>query len=461
MGGGDAVVIGGGLAGMLAVRALLGHAERITVVERDRYPDGPGFRKGVPQARHLHIFLTAGQEALDELLPGTVAELAAAGARTLEVPRDLLTCGATGWQIRFHEGRHRFVSCTRPLLDHVVRRRVLAAAVASGTEVEVLEATEAVALLGSAERVTGVRVRTRGERREEREIPAALVVDAAGRASRAPRWLRDLGRPAPREETVDARLQYATRVLRLAEPPDAGVYIPYRRDNFAGGGLLPVEDGTWLLTVSGIGGLEAPSGEAEFAEFTARLVHPYIHELVRKAEPLSPVHGFRETSNRRRHYHAPQGVPEGFVATGDAVCSFNPVYGQGMTVAVLGALALGRVLDERGGLRPGLAAAAQRAVARAAEAAWMMAAGADRPYAEAGRATSPGLSERVQGWYFERLLARAAVDPVVGAVYRDVVTLTAPPTRMFSPVVALRTVLLPRRPALADPPPAVTALTGR
>ncbi|WP_431965922.1 NAD(P)/FAD-dependent oxidoreductase [Actinacidiphila sp. bgisy160] len=452
MGGRNAVVIGGGLAGTLAVRALLGHTERITVVERDRYPQRPEFRKGVPQARHLHIFVTAGQEALDELLPGTCAELAAAGARTLEIPRDLLTCGATGWQIRFHEGRHRFMSCTRPLLDHVVRRRVLAAAAESGTEVEILEATEAVALLGSAQRVTGVRVRGRGERRGEREIPATLVVDAAGRASRAPRWLAELGRPAPREETVDAGLQYATRALRLPTPPDAAVYIPYRRDNFAGGGLLPVEDGTWLLTVSGIGGLAAPSSEAEFAAFTGRLVHPYLHELVAGAEPLSPVHGSRETSNRRRHYHAPGGVPEGFVATGDAACSFNPVYGQGMAVAALGALALRRVLDERGGPRPGFAPVAQRALARAADAAWMMAAGADRPYAEAGKATAPALSQRVQGWYFERFLARAAVDPVVGAVYRDVVTLTAPPARMFSPAVALRTVLLPRRPALADPP---------
>ncbi|MDX3071313.1 NAD(P)/FAD-dependent oxidoreductase [Streptomyces sp. MI02-7b] len=450
-GEGDAVVIGGGLAGMLVVRALLGHVRKVTVVERDRYPDGPAFRKGVPQARHLHILLTGGQEALEELLPGTGAELAAAGARRLDMPRDLLTCGLTGWQIRFHEGRHSLISCTRPLLDHVVRTRVLAAAAASGTAVEVVEATDAVGLLGGPDRVTGVRVRPRGAGRQERDMDADLVVDASGRASRTPQWLEALGRAAPAQESVDPGLQYASRVLRLPEPPGTGVYVQYRPDNPAAGGLLPLEDGTWILTVSGIGGLDVPTDEDGFAEFTSGLAHPYLHELLRGAEPLSPVIGFRDTSNRRRRYEAPGGVPEGLVVVGDAACSFNPVYGQGMTVAAVGALALRDALAD-GGPRAGLAARAQRAVARAADAAWLTAVGADRPYVDVGQSSAPGLGERFTSWYVERLVARAAVDPVVGSAFRDVVALTAPPSRMLAPAVALRTMLLRRRPALADPP---------
>ncbi|MER7160140.1 hydroxylase, partial [Streptomyces lydicus] len=158
-GGRTAIVIGGGLAGMLAVTALLGHVEAITVVERDRYPEGRGFRKGVPQARHLHILLSGGQRALEELLPGTVAALGEAGARSLYLPRDLLTRTPTGWQRRFDERRHRTLSVTRPVLDAVVRERALQAAAASSTRVEVLEATEVTGLTGDADRVTGVRVR--------------------------------------------------------------------------------------------------------------------------------------------------------------------------------------------------------------------------------------------------------------------------------------------------------------
>ncbi|MGW1530393.1 NAD(P)/FAD-dependent oxidoreductase [Streptomyces sp. NPDC002159] len=456
---GQAVVVGGGLAGMLAVHALLGHVQKVTIVERDRYPDKPVFRKGVPQARHLHILLTGGQEALEELLPGVGAQLAAAGAHRLDLPRDLLTFGPTGWQIRFHEGRHSLISCTRPLLDHVVRTRVFAAAADSGTQMEVAEATEAVALLGGPDRVTGVRVRTRGMGSMEQELPAELIVDASGRSSRTPQWLEKLGRRAPVQESVDPHLQYATRVLRLPDPPDSGVYVQYRPDNRASGVLLPLEDGTWMLTLSGIGGVAAPVDDTEFAEFTARLAHPYLHEVLKGAEPLSPVSGFHDTYNRRRRYDMQGGVPEGLVVLGDAACSFNPIYGQGMTVAALAALALRDALADRG-LRPGLAPMAQRAVARAADAAWLTAVGADRPYADRARSTTPPLGERIKTWYFERLVARAAIDPIVGAAFRDVATLVAPPERMLSPGVALRTILSPRRPALADPPREVAPTEG-
>ncbi|WP_319949540.1 NAD(P)/FAD-dependent oxidoreductase [Streptomyces halobius] len=253
-----AIVIGGGLAGMLAVTALLGHADAITVVERDRYPAGRAFRKGVPQARHLHILLSGGQRALATLLPGTVAALTEAGARSLYLPRDLLTRTPTGWQRRFDERRHPTLSMTRPVLDAVLRERALHAAADSPTRVEVLEATEATGLTRDAQRVTGVRVRSRnGEHAGAAEcvLSAALVVDASGRGSRAPQWYAGLGRTAPHEETVDAGIAYATRMYRPSGPagaPDAGVNIPGWPECPRGGAYVPVEDGKWLLTLSGV-----------------------------------------------------------------------------------------------------------------------------------------------------------------------------------------------------------------
>jgi 2-polyprenyl-6-methoxyphenol hydroxylase-like FAD-dependent oxidoreductase len=425
--------------------------DRVTLVERDRFPVGPEGRKGVPQGRHLHVFLSGGQRALDELLPGVGAELAAAGAHRLEMPRDILTRMPGGWQHRFHEGRHALVSCTRPLLDHVVRARVLAEAAGSGTRLEIVEGAEVTGLLGDADRVTGVRIQDRGrDGAGERELAAALVVDASGRGSRAPQWLEGLGRAAPREEVVDAGLAYVTRMFRLAEPPDAGVYIMPAPGAPRGGAAVPVEDGRWLVTLSGQRGNEPPTGESEFLDFAASLAHPYLYGLIKTAEPVSGVHGYRNTANRRRHYDAPGGVPEGFVAIADAACAFNPVYGQGMTVAAMSGLALRDLLAD-GGLRPGLAADAQGAAARAADTAWLTATAADRPFAGAGT-TAPGLADRLKSRYFSRLTARVAVDPAVGAAYRDLVSLTVPLSRLLTPAIAARVLLLPRRPGLADPP---------
>ncbi|KUL48321.1 hydroxylase [Streptomyces sp. NRRL F-4489] len=453
--GRTAIVIGGGLAGMLAVTALRGHADTVTVVERDRYPAGTAFRKGVPHARHLHILLSGGQRALDRLLPGTVAALTEAGARSLYLPRDLVTRTPTGWQRRFDEGRHPTLSVTRPVLDAVVRERALRAA-AADTRVEVLEATEAVGLAGDARRVTGVAVRSRtGDRAagDARVLTADLVVDASGRGSRTPRWYAELGREAPREETVDSGLAYATRMYRFTGPggePGIGVNVPGWPGCPRGAAFVPVEDGNWLLTLSGVRGHHPPTDGAEFTAFSATIGDPYVHGLLARAEPVSPVHGFRDTCNRRRYYDRPGALPEGLLVLGDANCTFNPVYGQGMTVAALGALALRDTLDRAGGLGPGAAARAQRAICRAAEPAWMAAVGADRPYVRGPGATA-GPGERLTTWYLDRLSARAAIDPVVGAAFRDVFCLTAPPSRLMSPRVVLRTVLLPRRPGLREP----------
>ncbi|OKI01319.1 hydroxylase [Streptomyces sp. CB02923] len=468
---------------MLAVTALLGYVDAVTVVERDRYPAGHTFRKGVPQARHLHVFLTGGQHALEELLPGTVQALTDAGAHTLHLPRDLVTRTAAGWQRRFDEGRHTCVSVTRPVIDGVVRDRALRAAAGSTTRLEVLEATEAVGLTGDAGQVTGVRVRARGGRGDgnrdgnsgepadrgtsdpadrgtphpaERIIPATLVVDASGRSSRTPQWYARLGRAAPQEETVDSGIAYATRIFRPTGPagaPDIGVNVPGWPGSPRGAVYVPVEDGNWLLTAAGIRGHHPPTDDQGFADFTATIGDPYIHGLLPHVEPVSPVHGFRDTSNRRRHYERPGAVPEGFIVLGDANCTFNPIYGQGMSVAALGARALRRTL-ESGGLRPGFAGEAQRAVAHAADAAWIAAVGADRPYASGPQARA-GLRERLTTWYVQRLTARAAFDPVVGAVFRDVFCLTAPPSRLTSPRLALRVLLLRPRAGPGTPPSSV------
>jgi 2-polyprenyl-6-methoxyphenol hydroxylase-like FAD-dependent oxidoreductase len=452
----EAVVVGGGHAGLLAVPALLGRSGQITVIERDRYPEGPAFRAGVPQARHLHILLAGGQQALERLLPGTVAALRIAGARQLVPPQDVLIHTPGGWHDRFGFTCFPTVSCTRPLFDFVVRTRVLAAAAASGTAVEVIEGAEVTGLLGTPERVAGVKMRYRGAGQPEREMPADLVVDASGRGSRAPGWLEALGLPAPAEEVIDARLAYATRMFRLADEPDAGVLLQPEPRRRRGGVLMPVEGGRWLLTLSGFTGTRPPTDEDAFLDYAATLAHPYLHRVMKAAEPVSPVHGFLDTSNRHRRYERRGAAPDGFVVIGDAASSFNPVYGQGLTAAALHAVALRDAAAARG-LGRGFSVAAQRAVARASATPWRTATAVDRGYlaqaaAEAGTSPRVPVPERLSRWFNDRLIEHAARNQRVAEALHGVYALALPPARLLSPAVALPVLLRSPAPGHAEPP---------
>ncbi|MEU3632706.1 FAD-dependent monooxygenase [Streptomyces fradiae] len=446
-----AVVIGGSLAGLLAARVLAEHAERVTVVERDRYPEEVEQRAGVPQGRHLHVLLEGGRQALELLLPGVADELLAEGAPRLGMPEAVVQWQAGSWQRRMDAVVH-ILTPSRPLLERAVRRRVLA-----DPRVTAVQATEAVGLAGDARRVRGVLVRERGAGRaaEPRLIPADLVVDASGRGSRAPLWLAELGAQPPREDVIDTGLAYATRVYRHDRHADdtdaAGYFVVPDPGRPYSGVALPTEDGRFLVTLSGLRGQEPPAEEEAFEEFAARLPHPVLRDWMAKAEPVSPVYGFRDTANVRRRYDLPGRRPAGFLATGDALCTFNPIYGQGMAVAALGAVALREALADR--RRPPTTARVQRALLRASRQAWDISAGADKKMPGAvGSAARPGPLDRPLGWYMARVQRRVAVDPEVSAVFRPVLSLTRPLSALLAPRVA-RAVLLRPEPAVLDSPP--------
>ncbi|MGI5472208.1 NAD(P)/FAD-dependent oxidoreductase [Streptomyces sp. CA-132043] len=205
----SAVVLGGGMAGMLAAAALARSADRVTVIESDRFPDGPAPRKGLPQGHHNHMLMSGGAQALDDLLPGTTDALFAAGARRRGMPGDLLTLSAEGWYRR-HRGDAYVIACSRELTDHVVRARVLA-----DKKITVIESAKATGPVGDRRRITGVRVERAGA--EAETLDADLVVDATGRRSRTPEWLAALGLPDVQEERVDAGFAYASRLYQAPE----------------------------------------------------------------------------------------------------------------------------------------------------------------------------------------------------------------------------------------------------
>ncbi|MEF9881237.1 FAD-dependent oxidoreductase [Streptomyces sp. P9-A4] len=446
-----AVVIGGSLAGMLAARVLAEHAEKVTVVERDRFPEGPETRPGVPQGRHLHVLIAGGQQALDELLPGFIQELRELGAPKVGVPEDMVQWQDGQWFRRTPATAH-FYTGPRPQLEWLVRQRVLA-----DPRIELVDGTETVGLTGDSARVRGVRLRERGAGagKETRTLAADLVVDASGRSTKAADWLAGIGAEAPHEETLDTGLAYGTRVYRTtAQDTDTdarGYYVVPNPTQVYGGVVLPLGDGRHLVTLSGLRGDEPPSEDGAFEEYAKRLPHPVISDWLARAEPESPVYGFRRTANIRRRYDRPGRRPAGFLATGDALCAFNPIYGQGMAVAALSAVALRRALaDPR---RTPTTRVVQRALLDASKPAWDISAGADKKMPGAtGDAVKPAPLDKVVGWYLRRVQARSAGDPVVGTPFRAALNLTAPLTGVFAPSVARAVLFGPVAETPVEPP---------
>ncbi|WP_132837373.1 FAD-dependent monooxygenase [Streptomyces sp. BK205] len=444
--------MGGSLAGLLAAHALAGHANRVTVVERDRFPDGPKPRPGVPQGRHPHVLLKGGQQALEALLPGFLDELREAGAPLVGMPSDMVMWQNGRWFRRYPATTHIYTG-SRAQLEELVRRRVLADPVIS-----VVDGTDVVGLLGDAARVRGVLLRERSgdAHAEARPLEADLVVDASGGGTKAPQWLTAIGAEAAPEETIDTGLAYASRVYRgpdgVLDNDTLGYYVYPGPDQVNGGGALPLEDGSHLVIVSGLRGDEPSTGDEEFVTYTKRLAHPLLDRWLADAEPLSPAFGYRRTANVRRRYDLP-GRPAGFLATGDALCTFNPIYGQGMAVAAMSAVALRDALaDPR---RTPTTRRVQQALLAASRQAWDISAGADRKMPGAvGSALAGGPADQAVGWYLRRVQERAPGNPVVGAAFRAVLTLSAPVGALFTPPVAQAVLFGQVPPTPAEPPTA-------
>jgi 2-polyprenyl-6-methoxyphenol hydroxylase-like FAD-dependent oxidoreductase len=440
-----AVVVGGSMAGLLAARVLAAHFDRVTIVERDTFPDGPEFRKGVPQARHVHVLLGRGQQLMEHYFPGLLADLAANGALTLMWPAEVLWLLPAGWCERFSPGS-RFISMSRELLEWCVRRRL-----ADSPRIRFLQEHDVTGLLTTPDgaTITGVEHRARAQSADglgpTERLLADLVVDASGRDSRMPRWLEALGYEPPQETRINAFLAYASRYYA---PPE-GFQADWKALFFhgkapsipRGGALFPVEGGRWLVTLAGIGGETPPLDEAGFLAFARSLRSPILYEAICRARPLSPIAGYRHTDNQCRHYERLRRWPERLLVTGDAVCAFNPIYGQGMTVAAVDALALHRCLRAQEQHHPngdlsGLAWRFQKEVAEGSATAWLMATGEDLRYPTTEGAR-PGIVTRLLHRYLDRVNLAATHNARVNQAFGQVLNLLAPPSTLFRPKVLL------------------------
>ena len=430
------------MTGLWTARVLTDHFERVTVVDRDALPVDPSPRPGVPQARHIHILLASGWRAMERLFPGLPDELAHAGVPIFDWANESRLLFPDGWGVRYPSGLV-LGTLTRDLLEWSLRRRLMA-----HPHVIFVERREAIGLLASADqaRVTGVRLRVRGEgEAPEETLDADLVVDASGRESHAPDWLASLGYARPQETRINAFLGYASR---LYQPPPGfkadwkAMIILSRAPHFPrGGGIYPVEGGRWLVTLAGAAKDYPPTDDAGFLDFARSLPAPEVYAALKDAEPLTPISGYRRTENRLRHYERLTRFPDGLVLLGDAVCAFNPVYGQGMTVGQKGALALGECLAAQRQLGRGLARLGltyQRRLAQVTATAWQLATAVDFKWPGVEGDVRPGRLSKLTDVYMNGLMELATHDPAVNLAYSSVFHLLAPPVSLFRPRLAAK-----------------------
>jgi len=419
------VVVGGSIAGLLAARVLSDHAREVVIVERDRFPDTPAFRAGVPQARHAHVLLERGRQIIESLFPGIVQEMVSDGGRLYDVCRDFSFVTWAGDAVRFEAGIP-FLAVSRPFLEHHVRRRVLAL-----PNVTFRAETRLVGLDGDATRVTGVKT-------QDDTISADLVVDASGRESKSHEWLQALGVEPPGVTIVKPYVGYASRIYETPKSDvwdrvaliASGIAPVYTR----GLGMVPIENGRHLVTLIGVNRDYPPTDEAAFTAFARSIPLPDFHAWLAAARPLSDINGFRFEQNRLRHFES-CALPAGFIALGDAVASFNPIYGQGMSTAAIGAEVLAGVLR-----KPPPAARLSRVfqarLAKALKEPWNATTTEDlRLRGTEGKRT---FAHRIGYAYLDRLFVLAAKHPDVRRTLMEVFGMIKPASTLFRLPLALR-----------------------
>jgi 2-polyprenyl-6-methoxyphenol hydroxylase-like FAD-dependent oxidoreductase len=429
--GQHAVVLGASMGGMLAARVLADFYETVSVVERDVLPDDPTNRRGLPQGRHVHALLRRGGQIIDELFPGILDELVAAGAPVLD-DGDLskIWISVGGHQlIKVGTVRDRRAMAiyvpSRPFLDCHVLRRLRAV-----PNVTILSGLDAAEMTSSADRnrVTGVRVVDR-DNGAERELTADLVIDAMGRGAHTPNLLESLGYGRPVEDQIVMRTCYVSQRLRI--PPgtvEQMVLVGAAPGRPTGMFLLGYENDTWMFTVFGMVGHEPPTDLAGMLSFAQEYGPAHVLEAVRAAEPIGEAIRHRMPCSQWRRYDKMRRFPEGLLVCGDAICSFDPIYGQGMTVSALDAVALRDCLV-RG--RHDLARRYFRAAAKSIAVPWQMGAGNDLAFPEVqGRRTvSMRVTNRLADW----VLSACESDAVVVEKFFRVNNLMDPPLRLMSP----------------------------
>jgi 2-polyprenyl-6-methoxyphenol hydroxylase-like FAD-dependent oxidoreductase len=330
-----AVIVGAGMAGLMAAAALADTFDEVLIIEKDRLPDSPKVRKGVPQGAHVHTFLGYAVQAMEALLPGIMEELYSAGAVRIRRNQDIWFHDPGG-PTPIRDVGIVTPSVTRPLLEHVTRQRVVAL-----PNIRIQDKTRLQDFVTNGKnRINGVTIEHGGM---SQHIPANFVAECSGRASRLPRWLPAHGYGEVPAQCLKISMAYTSGLFRpppelaeerwaclmLAKPP--GLRAAY---------LTPVDGGFWLATMYGRGGDMAPRETQGFVEWAKGLAHPIIHEKLVQAKSVSDFKTYKIPMGIWNRYDQMRAFPHGLIPMGEALTCFNPMYGQGISLAAGQALSL-------------------------------------------------------------------------------------------------------------------------
>lgn len=444
-----AVVAGGSMAGLCAARVLADTFDEVVVLERDDLPAEPRPRTGAPQTSHPHALLEAGRSTLEDLFPGFGEDVLSEGGLLVDAGTDLAYYDQGGF-IADTEARLPTYTASRPLFEHVVRSHVR-----DLENVRVLDDTRQTGYQTNetTSAVTGVEFRAAGG--AERSLEADLTVDATGRTSRTPQWLKENGFEAPPIDEVQVDVTYST--IQVERPPEDRrvLFVPPTPQRTRGGAVFPIEGDRWQVIVQGVHGDDAPTDPDRFRQFVESLPVASLGRLVRRQPWVTDeIEHYPFPASRRNRYEALDRFPDGLVVTGDAIASFNPIYGQGMSVAALEAVLLKHALT--GG---GLEEIGRRFFSRATEVVdevWRMAVGADFAF---DQTTGPKpFGTDLTNRYLARLLRRAHTDPTLSEAFLRVLRLERPASTLLAPSIAWR-VLQPTATEIR-PPSFKNALSG-
>jgi flavin-dependent dehydrogenase len=421
-----AVVVGGSIAGLITARVLSEYFDQVTVLERDEIGDKPVIHKSVPHGNHLHVLLQGGQRVLSSLYPAFAEDLRLHGGTRITFGRDVVwhlpggkAYTPTG-SVRTPFDSGLEIQCaSRGLIEFLIRRRTTAIANVR------FESRSAVReLICRDARVRGVRCA------DSRVIEAELVVDATGRGHQARRWLDSMGILPPHETAIGLDTAYSTANFRRPDsfPGEPMVFIVGPPPHFTRRGyLITIENGTLMVGLIGRFGDFPPADKAGFLAFAKDLHSELAYQIIKEAVQLSPITHHRVGSSVQRHYERMESLPEGFLVIGDALCTFNPIYAQGMSTAAKQAEILKDILSEYARQFRDVGGIASTFFTKAAEfnsTPWNLSATFDFAFPQTRGTRTPGFKERAR--YLAALDRLQPEDSEVRRVMAEVFQLLQP-----------------------------------
>jgi 2-polyprenyl-6-methoxyphenol hydroxylase-like FAD-dependent oxidoreductase len=427
-----AVVIGAGMAGLAAAQAISRHFGKVTVIERDVLPVEAAPRIGTPQCQHAHILLAGGLKALQKLFPGFEKDLAEAGAVKIRMGKDLRFERPGFDPFPARDLGIDVFSMSRPLLEAVVRRRVQ-----QSPNIDIRMRSRVTGLAASRDATRIEAVHYEREDGGALTLEADLVVEASGRCGLTFQLLEALSLQKPEETEIGMDQAYASTIVeRRDHNADwlGNVVLPSAPATSRGAFLFPIEKQRWVLSVGGNHGDAPPGDRAGFMDFVRSLRTQTIYDAVRDARPLTDIVRFKLPCSTRRHFERLESFPAGLLVTGDALCRFNPVFGQGMSVAAQEAVILDRLLAE-GVPMERLAREFFAAIQDTIATPWGVAIN-DFVYPATRGVRPADLAQRLQ--YGAALTRLAAQDPEVHRLSVEVTQLLKPQAALREPALAAR-----------------------